>query len=53
MKDLIAAGADVNTPDLAGNTPLHVAVYSGLLPIIELLIVKGRANPAKSNRWTR
>ena len=53
LKDLIAAGADVNTSDLAGNTPLHMAVYSGLPEIVRLLIEQGKAHPAKPNRWTR
>jgi len=36
---LICHGANVNIPDEEGNTPLHLAVKSNLVPIIHALIV--------------
>ena len=53
LRDLIMNGADVNTSDLAGNTPLHVAVYAGITKFVDILVETGQAHPATSNRWTR
>lgn len=36
---LLCNGANVNIPDQEGNTPLHLAVKSNLVPIIQALIV--------------
>jgi len=35
---LLCNGANVNIPDLEGNTPLHLAVKSNLVPVIHALI---------------
>jgi hypothetical protein len=49
---LIAQGANINAkPD--GRTPLHVAAWSGNVPVAELLIAKGADIDAKANNgWT-
>lgn len=36
---LLCNGANVNIPDEEGNTPLHLAVKSNLVPVIHALIV--------------
>ncbi len=38
---LFQYGANLNSRDSAGNTPLHEAVFSGNIPIIEFLICHG------------
>lgn len=35
---LLCNGANVNIPDEEGNTPLHLAVKSNLVPVIHALI---------------
>jgi len=35
---LLCNGANVNIPDQEGNTPLHLAVKSNLVPVIHALI---------------
>ncbi len=41
---LLQNGADPNIPDNLGNSPLNIAVYSGIPSIVDLLLQKG-ANP--------
>jgi ankyrin repeat protein len=38
---LLESGADVNTTDMDGFTPLHLASYSDLVDVVEILIQKG------------
>ncbi|GAA5840044.1 hypothetical protein JCM11251_006594 [Rhodosporidiobolus azoricus] len=38
---LIDVGADINAPDLVGNSPLHMASSYGKLPVVRLLIDLG------------
>lgn len=40
-ESLIKNGADVNTKDYLGFTPLHIAAYRGDVKIIKLLLAKG------------
>ncbi|KAL6755507.1 ankyrin repeat-containing domain protein, partial [Haematococcus lacustris] len=40
---MIRAGANLNVPDYSGMTPLHVAVLSGNLPAVQLLVNEGAA----------
>ncbi|MEA3493114.1 MAG: ankyrin repeat domain-containing protein [Candidatus Margulisiibacteriota bacterium] len=48
-KKMIAIGFDINTPDMAGNTPLFMACYAGDMELVELLIKKG-AKPDIKNK---
>jgi ankyrin repeat protein len=41
VSKLIDAGADVNSPDDEGNTPLHAATESGRKDLVELLLRRG------------
>jgi ankyrin repeat protein len=46
---LIAAGAEVNTPQQAGFTPLHGAAHNGDSSMIELLLASGADPNARSD----
>ncbi len=48
IKLLIAKGADINTTDSRGGTPLHWAVYYGNKEIVNFLLMQG-ANPEKKD----
>ena len=50
VKSLIAGGADVNTPNIWGWTPLYVAVVIGNGDIVNLLIAKGANVDAPNNQ---
>ena len=39
--------------DMAGNTPLHVAINAGMLEAVRILAQEGQADPTKVNMWTR
>jgi serine/threonine protein kinase/ankyrin repeat protein/type 1 glutamine amidotransferase len=53
VKELVAKGYNVNTPDGAKWTPLHNAAQAGRKEITELLIVRGAEVNAKNNLdWT-
>ena len=53
VKQHLDAGADVNTKDEFGRTPLHGAAYKGHKETVELLIAKGADVNAKDKRgWT-
>ena len=41
IESLLAAGANINTKDNEGQSPLHLAAYNGGKDIVELLIKKG------------
>jgi ankyrin repeat protein len=43
-------GADINTPDPVGNTPLMLAAQRGHPETVTFLIEKG-ADPSKTNRF--
>jgi ankyrin repeat protein len=49
---LIANGADVNTKDVVGMTPLHIAARRGHKEIVELLIDNGMDVNTKSYSGT-
>jgi PBP1b-binding outer membrane lipoprotein LpoB len=49
VKHNIAIGADVNSKDESGSTPLHSAAISGHKEIAELLIAKGADVNARNN----
>lgn len=49
VKELIAAGAHVNTPDGAGNTSLFHAVINGRTEVARFLLEKG----GEINDWAR
>lgn len=49
IKALIAAGADVNKPDGAGNTPLHMAFLQRDINSIRLLLENGAALDRENN----
>lgn len=42
-KYLISQGADVETRDLEGRTPLHVSAWQGHTDMVALLLTHGRA----------
>merc|ERR1712115_712656 len=46
MKLLINAGADVNSGDFEGTTPLHFATMNGRAPAVQLLVEAG-ADPSR------
>jgi ankyrin repeat protein len=46
----IALGADVNQPNQAGETPLHLAAAQGLATVAQLLVEKGAALDVKNKR---
>jgi ankyrin repeat protein len=50
VKQLLAAGRDVNTKALGGKTPLHHAAMEGHKEIAELLIAKGADVNARNER---
>jgi ankyrin repeat protein len=43
VNELIAHHADVNAPDKAGQTPLHLAALANFPPMVELLLKNGAA----------
>ena len=47
---LLKKGADINTQNKTGETPLHIASLSGALKIVTLLLEKG-ANPNAKNQY--
>jgi ankyrin repeat protein len=47
VKELLAAGADVNARSSSGETPLHNAAYSGNVALMELLLASGADVNAK------
>ena len=47
---LLENGADVNTKDNNGDTPLHCAVSSGKKNMVELLIAKGADVNARNKK---
>ena len=49
MRTLLAGGADINTRDALGRTPLHIAAFYGRVKIIELLIANGSDVNAKDH----
>ncbi|QOV90790.1 ankyrin repeat domain-containing protein [Humisphaera borealis] len=49
VERLIELGADVNSVDRSGNTPLMVACSFGNSPVVKLLLSKG-ADPRRENR---
>ena len=46
---LIKAGADLNSQNKDGNTPLHFAAFNGQVKVIKVLI-NHEADPSVSNR---
>jgi len=48
-RELILAGAIIHVTDNAGCTPLHLAVQSGLIETVTLLLEKGAVASAKNN----
>jgi ankyrin repeat protein len=50
VKTFIKKGADVNSPNESGETPLHWAITTGRLDLIELLIEKGAIINARNNK---
>eukprot|EP00050_Salpingoeca_kvevrii_P001366 m.168555 g.168555 ORF g.168555 m.168555 type:complete len:99 (+) comp10355_c0_seq6:879-1175(+) len=53
MKMLIAAGASVNSKDIAGDSPLHITTLHGDPSIVELLIDSGASiNSTNNNGMT-
>lgn len=51
LRRLLHAGADPNEGDYDGRTPLHIAAAEGNVPAVEMLVVEGKADPAKRDRW--
>jgi ankyrin repeat protein len=50
---LIDRGADVNSRDLEGWTPLHEATWEGHLDVVRLLLEHGAdVNAVDQDRWT-
>ena len=45
---LLAAGADPNTTDKTGNTPLHMAAQAGDLTLVQALLAKGAKQDART-----
>lgn len=53
VKRHLIKGADVNTKDAWGDTPLHAAVYWGRMDVAKLLIARGADVDAKdADGWT-
>ncbi|CAL4128116.1 unnamed protein product [Meganyctiphanes norvegica] len=52
VEELIGAGANVNTADAAGVTPLHMAAAGGQVATAELLLAHG-ANPDPTDKQKR
>ncbi len=53
VKDLIAAGADVNAQDRGDNTALHYATQKGHLEVVKLLVAHGAdVNAGAQAGWT-
>lgn len=53
VKTLLTTGAEVDTRDEIGKTPLIIAADKGYLPIVQLLIQNGADVNAQNNlRWT-
>ncbi|MCE3232280.1 MAG: uncharacterized protein K0R98_537 [Rickettsiaceae bacterium] len=50
VKSLVTQGADLDTRDSAGQTPLHSALYHGYTDIAAFLIEKGSDLEIKDNR---
>jgi len=53
VKSFIEAGADVNTKDGTGFTPLHCAAMAGHVNVAKLLIDKGAAVSVEPNQGSR
>ncbi|KAI5476735.1 hypothetical protein MNV49_007325 [Pseudohyphozyma bogoriensis] len=49
---LIDAGADIDAPDLQGNTPLHYATAWGKLPVVKLLVELDCKQPKNNEGFT-
>ena len=47
---LIASGAEVNAPEAAGHTPLHMAWVGGRSPVVDLLLALGADSTARNDR---
>ena len=53
MRALIEKGADVNTENNNGETPLHVSATNGHLEVVRALLEKGAdVNAKEDNGWT-
>jgi uncharacterized protein len=52
-KLLIEYGADVNSPDRTGWTPLHIALQYGLIDLVHFFLDHGAdVNAKKQDHWT-
>jgi ankyrin repeat protein len=50
FKELREHGADIDTNDREGNTPLHTAARSGHLPVVKALLAVGAEILAANNQ---